>query len=155
MHSRIFQVSRKPITEDNYMIEADFYDHWFTREIADYVDSDTYRDDDISWLAKLDGIEVCVDDNGNDYFIVVDKELYFKNQYNVFIKAINNLTRCTLSEFSTGINEMYYLNSFYNDKFGIYIQDDDRFGLVTLDEFMRNVENGDKLYIGCTLDYHW
>ena len=47
MHSRIFQVSMEPIEKDDYILERDYWDHWFTREIADYVNGSTNRNDDI------------------------------------------------------------------------------------------------------------
>lgn len=57
MHSRIFQVSAAPIAKEDYISSADYEDHWFTREIADYVSDNCDRDSDIEWL-KSDGLEI-------------------------------------------------------------------------------------------------
>lgn len=65
MHSRIFQVSMEPIEEENYICEAEYCDHWFTREIANYVSDDCDRDGDIKRLANIaKGYSVGEDDNG-------------------------------------------------------------------------------------------
>ena len=47
MHSRIFQVSEKPIDKADYIGESDYWDHWFTNSVADYVSEDCYRDEDL------------------------------------------------------------------------------------------------------------
>lgn len=47
MHSRIYQISKTPIDRDDYIEESKYYDHWFLNSVADYVDDDTNRDDDI------------------------------------------------------------------------------------------------------------
>ena len=56
-HSRIFQVSQKPIEKADYIEDSNYWDHWFTRTLADYV-ADSNREEDIEWLstARLKGI---------------------------------------------------------------------------------------------------
>ena len=67
MHSRIYQISKTPIDRDDYIEESNYYDHWFTSSIADYVSGDTNRDDDIEWLQNCyvnKGLSFGQDKNG-------------------------------------------------------------------------------------------
>lgn len=98
MHSRIFQVSMEPIEEENYICEAEYCDHWFTREIANYVSDDCDRDGDIKRLANIaKGYSVGEDDNG-EYIIITNKEEYFSYAYVKFMEALNKIGKPTLEE---------------------------------------------------------
>lgn len=152
MHSRIFQVSLDPIEKANYITEGDYYDHWFTNSIADYVSDDCDRDEDIKWLKGcVNGISFGADDNG-EYFIVESKELYFEKSFIAFKEVLDKLNKYTLSDFSQGIFEIYHLNISYEDKYGFYIDADGE--LMTLDEFVRGCVEKEKYYLGGTCDYH-
>lgn len=157
MHSRIFQVSKNPIHKIDYIEESNYYDHWFTNEIADYVDGGTDRDDDIQWLDSCaKGYEVAVDDNGY-YFVVNNKEQYFAEAFNRFKEALVEIGEPTIEDFIKGI-DLWKLKDANEDKFGFYV-DYDGFDygseLLTFDRFMRMCELGTKYYIGGTIDYHW
>ncbi len=152
MHSRIFQVSMEPIKETDYICEADYYDHWFTREWADYVSNDYNRDNAIKWLKECaKGYTVGKDDNG-EYFIITNKEEYFKDAYDMFIDALDKIGRPTLEEFTNGI-DLYPLRNAYEDKCGFYIDADGE--LMTFDSFVRRCVINEKYYIGNALDYHF
>ena len=76
MHSRIYQISTNPIHKDDYIDESNYYDHWFTNSVADYVNGDTNRADDIKRLKSCydnSGLLFGVDNDG-EYFIVEDKQ---------------------------------------------------------------------------------
>ena len=153
-HSRIFQVSEQPIREYDYICESDFYDGWFLGSVADYVNEDCNRKEDIEWLKdSVNGFTFGVDENGNDYFIIKSKENYFANKFDGFKKQIEKLKDCSFEDFVYGLPDMFRLKELYNDKFGFYINGD--YGLDTLDGFVRNASNGDKYYIGNTIDYHF
>lgn len=152
MHSRIFQVSMEPIEKDDYILESDYWDHWFTREIADYVNGSTNRNDDIRWLMMCcDGFTFDNDDKG-EYFIVEDKEIYFKEKFERFMQTIDKIKDYTLEDFSKGFFEMWGLKDAYEDKYGFYIDADGE--LITLDRFIRACALNAKYYIGGTIDYH-
>lgn len=152
MHSRIFQVSMEPIKESDYMCEADYYDHWFTKEWADYVSDECDRDASIEWLKDCaKGYTVSKDDNG-DYFVVTNKEEHFEDAYNAFIDALNELGKPTLKEFANGFS-LYSLRNAYEDKGGFYIDADGE--LMTFDEFIRGCAVNEKYYLGSVLDYHF
>lgn len=156
MHSRIFQISREPISKDEYISEADFYDNGFIGNIADYVSDDTDRESDIEWLKqRLEGV---ADFNG-DSFTIKDQRKYFEKSFSDFLEAIKDISLLTFEDFCTDANDfnykMYKLESAYRDEFEFYINDIGGYGTEPFDDFMRRAKNGDVLYIGATLDYHF
>lgn len=160
MHSRIFQLNKQPITEDEYIHESKYYDEWFTREIADYVDGDTDRAEDIEWIKScVNGIEFGADEHG-EFLIIKNREQYFEKAFQQFCKYLDEVNQQkTLSGFANGITGMWHLNSAHENRFGFYVElttDSERYtDTVTLDEFIRTSQDGDKYYIGATIDYHW
>ena len=153
MHSRIFQVSLNPIEKADYITESNYdYEHWFVNEIADYVSDDCDKDEDIKWLKDcVDGLNFGSDDNG-DYFIVESKEAYFEKKFIAFKEALDKINKCTLSDFSKGIFEIYHLNISYEDRYGFYIDADGE--VMTFDAFIRCCVENEKYYLGATCDYH-
>lgn len=158
MHSRIYQISTKPIHKDDYIEESNYYDHWFTNSVADYVNGNTDREDDIDWLKscyKAQGLSFGVDEDG-EYFIVEDKSKYFAKSFELFQKALKELSEITIDDFLTtkyGM-KMYNLKSAYDDEFGFYV-DGDGIGMETFDAFVRYADVNAKYYIGATIDYHF
>ena len=152
MHSRIFQVSLDPIAKADYITESNYWDHWFTREIADYVNENTNRSDDIEWVKSCcNGFVFDKDDRG-EYFIVEDKEAYFKKKFESFTQTIDKIKNYTLQDFTKGFFEMWRLKSAYEDIFGFYVDADGE--LMNLDRFVRLCATNVKYYIGSTIDYH-
>lgn len=152
MHSRIFQVSMEPINEEEYICEGDYYEHWFTREIADYVSDDCNREKDIEWLTEIaNGYIVSKDDYG-EYLIVTDKKEYFSENYKQFIKALDEIGTPTLEEFVNGI-DLWDLRTAHEDRFGFYIDADGE--LMTFNKFIRKCVVNAKYYIGGIVDYHY
>ena len=160
MHSRIYQISKAPIDRDDYIKESTYYDHWFLNSVADYVNEDTNRNDDIKWLQSCygnKGLSFGQDDNGK-YFIVEDKAKYFETNFEEFKKALVELSNITIDDFISdkGGMDLYRLKSSYDDEFGFYIDDGgEYYGLTTFDSFMRDANTGEKYYIGATIDYHF
>lgn len=160
MHSRIFQLSETPIEKDEYISESKYYDCWFTIEIADYVNGDTDRDADIEWLEScVSGIEFGADEHGK-YLVIKSREKYFERAFQRFSQYLDEVnSKNNLQDFTNGIGCMWYLNDAYEDKFGFYVDftvDSDRYtDLVAFDNFVRTSKDGDKYYIGSTIDYHF
>lgn len=152
MHSRIIQASKEPIEKEDYITEDNYiYEHWFLNSVADYVSNDCNRDEDIKWLKDCTpGFTFDRDKNG-EYFIINSKEEYFKPAFEGFKRALEELHNIPLEKFIRYV-DIYGLNSYYDDKHGFYIDIDDE--LLTLDEFVRYCDNGNKYYIGGTVDYH-
>ena len=153
MHSRIFQIEKKPLTKEEY-IESVCIPDWFTNSIADYTSNDCDREDDIAWLmdaslgsiASLDGDKLTFSSN---------VRRYFKEKYEAFIKEAEKLSKTSFDDFISGnsTNMFFRMNEAYSDRYGFYVYSDDGF-LDTLDNFMREVKDGDVYYIGGVVDYH-
>ena len=156
MHSRIFQLSKKPIPRDEYLEESFFYDHWFTQEIADYVDGDTDRPCDMEWLtSQKAGISIGNDDAG-DFLIIKDREKYFAKAFTRFKKSFEDVEKQISQEEFARVGmagPIRQLGNCYNEQFGFYaVLDGD---VTTFDSFVRNADVDEKHYIGATLDYHF
>jgi hypothetical protein len=158
-HSRIFQITSAPVAPDDYISENDFCEHWFTNTVADYVNGDGNREDDVKWLRDwLEGLGAVyfVED---DSFIVLQygKEAYFEKAYEAFITVRRKTTELSLSEFAAGsdfASLMYQLQSAFCDKYSFYVSSDE-FDTIPFDEFIRCAEPDRRYYIGGTLDYHY
>lgn len=158
MHSRIFQISKNPIDKSDYIEESNYWNHWFTNSVADYVNGDTNRESDINWLKTCyanRGLSFGVD-NGEVYFIVEDKSKYFAKSFEVFQNALKKLSEVTLDDFVNGMcgGQVYSIKAAYDDDLGFYVDGDDA-GMQTFDDFIRYNDNGAKFYIGATIDYHF
>jgi hypothetical protein len=158
MHSRIYQISKTPIDKDDYIQESHYWDHWFTNSVADYVNGDTNREEDIEWLKECHnnhGLSFGADEYGQ-YFVIEDKNKYFATNFETFKEALEDLMAMTIDEFSTN-NEHHRaysrLRAVYNDDLGFYVEEDD--WLRSLDDFIRHGNVGVKYYIGATIDYHF
>lgn len=161
MHSRIFQVSTRPIPPDEYL--SDCYDDYFLSTIADYViKSEDDREDDIDCLVGVSGISVAEESPGVLYF-TVDKEAYLKPRYEGFKKCLlymmNHLSFdafCEAGVADSVSHMMYDLNEAYNDKYASrIINSDDGDIAYTLTDFVYLANEGVKYYIGGILDYHY
>lgn len=158
MHSRIFQISKRPIDKADYIEESRYWDHWFTHSYADYVSGETNRADDIEWL------KVCYNnegltfgtDNGGEYFIIEDKTKYFASKFKRFQILIKQLAGSTFDSFVTTELELdvYRLKTAYEDEHDFYVDNEDG-DLCSLDNFIRRNCDGAKFYIGATIDYHF
>ncbi len=171
-HSRIFQVSEKPISEEEYFDESRYYD-CFVGEVADYVSDETDREEDIDRLKRsLEGI---VEIDG-DKLTIVNKKAYFEERFKRWTEALKDLSGATIEDFmgeSTGIGaseasyfpalckgsrlvawKMRELNGAYDEMFGFYV-DDEECGIRSLESFLRGTSNGDVFYLGATIDYHY
>lgn len=157
MHSRIFQVSEKPITEftDEYR-----YEEGFVGSHADYVvgveyDSEDYISD-LKWLQNVaEGIEVNLKEKT---ITITSKKRYFSEKHDKFQELLEKLHDMTLDEFISPKNrfDVADLNDAYEDKYSFYIDDNDEFfGITNLDNWVRNTEEGKKYYIGSIFDYHF
>lgn len=152
MHSSIFQVSETPIEKSDYIRESDYWDHWFTNTHADYV-AESDREEDIKWLKEIGykGIEFGEDEHG-EFLIVTSKTDYFAKKFMRFATALADISKMTLADFASARASIWKLEDAFEDKYGFYIDVDDE--LLTFDEFVRYCGNGDKYYIGGTVDYH-
>ena len=162
MHSRIFQISKNPIDEDDY-IDADHYcgcdDEWFLASVADYVSDVDDRDAELDeWLSRFNGRGLEYDSE-KETLSVIDRERFFAGKYAKFREMLQTLAGATLADFSGEGNyigmDVYRLSASYEDKFAIYVDNtEDGTGLNTFDEFVRHAEKGIPYYLGGVVDYH-
>ena len=155
MHSKIFQVSVEPIEKGDYIKACNYeFDHWFTMSYADYVNDGCNRDKDIEWLkSSMENSAEFNEDEYGKYFIVKSKAEYFKPAFERFKKEIDKIKDATIDEFASGKVDIWNIKDAYDDKFGFYIDDDA--DLFTLDTFVRCCTEGEKYYLGGTVDYHF
>lgn len=164
MHSRIFQLSKMPISESEYMQVSYYYEHWFMNEIADSID-ESDRNNDIEWLKSVysDGIVYGEDDNGQ-YLIVESKEKFFAPKFEKFKRFFSKLQNVSLEDFSKSVdgcgNDVLLLCDAYEDKFSFYVALKDDYNVtemitITFDYFIRRCRTNTKYYIGNTIDYHY
>ena len=152
MHSRIFQVSEKPIEKSDYIVESNYWDHWFLNSHADYV-ADSDRDEDIEWLSSYGDKGIFFDkDEHGEFLIVTDKISYFARKYERFKAELEKVNAMSLEQFSKDWSSLWSLKDAYEEKYGFYIDEND--DLMSLDSFVRTCRTDVKYYIGGTVDYH-
>ena len=157
MHSRIFQVSSEPITEENLINESRYYDGFVGSAGIDYVVESESVKDDLDWLGHREGIEI-KEDNGVFTLTIVSKKAFFEKQFEEFKELAEKVSNYSMEEFIDAKNwlDFYRLKDAYEDTHGFHIDDNgEYFGITTLDDFMRNAEEGKTYYIGKTFDYHF
>ena len=162
MHSRIIELSDKPLKREEYAKEYDIPE-WFCGYIADYVDlivSDSERDESINWIASFLGASfkegrMVITKEAASFFLSYRLEEFVKN-----VKELQNInTLEEFLEFSTGY-KMHLLNGAYDDKYGFWVLYMGDF--LTIDQFMRYVyskvkeDKADELifYTGSIWDFH-
>ena len=157
MHSRIYQISEKPITE---FTDEFRYEEGFVGRHADYVDEVEHGSEDymadLKWLQNAtEGLEVNLKEKT---ITITSKKEYFSKKHDTFKELLEKLQNITLEEFSS-VNtyfDIFNLTSAYEDEYSFYIDDNDEFcGITTLDNWVRNAEEGKKYYVGSIFDYHF
>ena len=127
---------------------------WFWNEVAD--DSRTIKDEDCA----IHRIETALNRPGllfnrkDRTLTVVSKEEYFREQYGSFIEQVKRFTDISLKDFADGTYvDMWNMDQSYEEKFGTYMFFNE--DLITLDELIRQSDNGDRYHTGSLLDYHY
>ena len=157
MHSRIYQVSNEPIKD---FISEDRYYEGFVGNYADYVSEVEHKSDDylndLKWIQNAtNGLEVNIKEGT---ITVTSKKQYFNEKHDKFQELLEKLQNITLEEFSsrTRYFDILDLKSAFDDEYSFYVDDNDEFcGITTLDNWVRNAEEGKTYYIGTIIDYHF
>lgn len=159
MHSRIFQISKKPIVDK---IPAYRYYDSFVGKVADYADELELDEqlESIRCLAEeTPGIQV-KDIEGVTTMTIIDKKAYFAGKLKAFKSVLKELEKTSLEEFVVNPvaleARVWTANEAYNGTFGFYVDDyDEQFGIIGFDKFMRKVDEGSVWYIGTVIDYQF
>lgn len=157
MHSKIFQISVKPIDEDCYSEPCDFYD--CSADFADYIGeevADDERADQISYLAET--FKDLFDREG-DALVYNGKMKAFQKQWAAEIartaKALTAETvldwhrRCQLRS----VLKKTHLYTSYRFKIEEWTSYPDT-PAELVSYVASKMKKGDKLYIGAIIDYH-
>lgn len=141
---------------EEYQFDCDGKHSWFIGYIADYVDEDTNRNEDIEcFFAYMEEYSRFFIINRTDTeiksitFLPEFKRMYFFERFNKLQQTINEMN---LDDFTNSITA-YRLSRLIKDKFDFYICSKDN--LQTIDDFIRNLPDRETTYyFGNTLDYH-
>lgn len=161
MHSRIFEISDKPIQKAERFSFNDIPD-WFFSSIADYAGDidDEYRDSEIKWLAESFRGS-CSRDGDKLTFEPETREKYFLLRYSRFMELAAKLTGYSYEAFSgeegrfSLEHALFEVNDAYEDKFAFYVYDPRTCELETLHNWLRSTDLTVPHYVGGIIDYHW
>lgn len=160
MHSRIFQISKKRISKEEFICEEKYDEIRFVGAIADYVEEvtdESSKKEDVEWLGEVEGITT---DPEAMTLMVTSKKDHFKQPYKEFVKQIKKIQKTTFEDFAEDKNDevgmnIYRIKLAYEEEYTFYVDDDnEKFGLITLDSFVRQAKENKKYYIGAIFDYH-
>lgn len=164
-HSRIFQYSTKPISEDSYIDDEfmtdDFIWHRFEgRFCGDYTDTRTKegRLDDIKWLEmSLSKLKIRLE--GEDKFVLEkgSHQAIKDYWYDCIKKAFDELDKDKISNYSGRWHLKYAVIDPLSLGFGFLfysVEEEDLNASDDFFEFLLRLNEGDSFYIGATLDYH-
>ena len=161
MHSRIFQLERSKGDIDDYSLEEyDFnYDskhEWFIGQVADYVNEDTDKNEDVEWfLACMEECNRFFTINRTDTevesitFLPGFKRMYFFERFNKLQQTVDEMN---LDDFTSSI-KAYRLRQLVEEKYGFYVCCENN--LQSMDDFVRDLPDAETTYyFGNTIDYH-
>jgi hypothetical protein len=160
MHSRIYQLSKEPVFECDYIGESDFWES--LPYGADYVNENTNQKQDIEWLvgtySKFNltfGEEILENSSGEKetcYYLTFPENFkynYFSERFKELRTLINDFT---LTDFCHSI-KTYQIKSLIEDRYGFRVYDGWE---ISFDYFVRELPDQEiKYYIGKTIDYHF
>lgn len=154
-HSEIVQLTYKKVKKENYIHDYDYYESDLMNYIAEYIDDEVPEKNYIIKMLKekLKGAA----EFENDSFVITDKEAYFRPKFQYFKELYKNANAITFEQFCRDTevsNGFYRLKQAYDERYDVYVENDE-FGLITFDQFMREAKNGDKLYIGGAVGYKY
>ena len=168
MHSSIFQLSRKPISKNQFIV-PDRIPEYFTYSIADYTDDcNDYRKENYKWLSDFLNEKGAATIDLNQKFPLLTfsedaAKSFFAKRYEAFSKEVKKLSEAlSLDGFITYDFERLVasVQDIYNGRFGFYVMltdEEDRFNdmFMTLDDFMRSKYATGSYYLGGVVDYHF
>lgn len=161
MHSKIFQIGKKPIDKDEYDSPSDFYDN--SSDFADYIGDpvgDEDRDEYVGYLAHaLRGV---FKPAGRDCLVYLGE-----NALRTFLQEWADKIKCMANEL-TADNilknlRLYNIRATTNDThrredFRIHIEEWNGwagpFGDI-IEWAACQLKEGDKIYVGAIIDYHF
>ena len=164
MHSRIFQIERNPISEEEWIGETEACDFVDAIGIADYADSDL--DGDSVQFCKEDLCKIFHAELEADGSVLVKKDTlteYLDEKHRYFKDLAQKASIMPFEEFTKYCNTLIFeLKAAYDDEYGYYVYSSDGY-FETFDSYVRRLYNKMekesvnevRLYLGNVLDYHF
>lgn len=153
-HSKIYQFSLTPLSEDDYMGESRFYeDDTFVGEVADYVSDEVDRNECLLDLEDELG-QSFVEWRANDQVVFLSgfKRAYFEHSF----KAFKKLSEETTMELFLDGMHIFKLKILLESKFGTYIYLESHGEWMNIGQFIReHLKENEVYYIGNVIDYHY
>lgn len=159
MHSKIVKLYRYPSSP---MLNLDDYDYGFIGDDIDYIagDDDPKKTVDI-FLEQFNERKLTRGTNDQGDWIIFEDgfdDLFMLKRWVEFREALRRLERVDTTDFASrdddGIAfDLWKLRMAYDDDREYWIETDGR--LMTLSQFIRTCDRGEKYYIRGTLDYHY
>ena len=160
MHCNIYEISKKPIHDDERLREYELPD-WFVGTIAEYIEgelTDEQREQALSAFASR--FRSSIERSGDEICFKPDvKESYFYSSHGEFRAMASVLTTCDVEWFSghkhsPRFSDAYRnLTTLYENKFSYYVYDRDYSELLTLDAWVREMDTDTPYFFGAVLDY--
>jgi hypothetical protein len=153
-HNCIFEVSSEKLPSSDWITEETFFDNGFLGSIADYManlDMEC-RNEEISSLQDYLQNTFEFTRDGEDVRIKLlpgGKQKHFKNRFESFKDKVGNVT---LNDFCFS-SVPQTLQELINDRFSFYIYMGGFY--KTIDNFIRDINEGEEFYIGGIVDYHY
>ena len=161
MHCYIYELSSKPISEDERYSSTDLPD-WFHGSISDGT-CDINAEERVSAIESL--LETltgnCTYEDGKLQFTDNVKDRYFRGSFAEFKEAAALLSAASYGVFSGQekstefAKAMVTIRFAYEDKFDHYIYLKDNDEPISLDAWVRDLDPKHSFYIGGIIDYHW
>ena len=161
MHSRIYELSEKPVRETERFGFTDVPE-WFFSQIADYADdtNEVSRENEIQWFQSFFG-DLCTVDGDKLTFDpdTVGKRL--RKRYDIFLEKAEALKNHSYEAFcgKTGAPALelalFELNDAYEDRYGFYVYEPECCSLQTVYAWLRDADLSKPYYVGGIVDYHW
>lgn len=162
MHSKIFQISNKPISKDEYCSPVDFYENSddFADYIGDEMEDENEKREYIKGLAQcMEGVFTLNSDCSMTY-VSEEKLREFKQKWVDYLRSmVNELTADNI----LSDHRLYRLRKaaerthvdrcsrFYINEWNGYAG--------AMDDFVEFIDHqlkpGDRIYVGAIIDFHW
>lgn len=160
MHYNIYEISRKPVPDDEKLNEYKLPDG-FVGIIAEYIEGELTGDRKELALADFAARfgRSCERSGDEIRFASNAPESYFCSSYGEFCAMASILETCDLKWFSgqkhtPRFSEAYRnLTSLYENRFYYYVYDRDYDDLKTLDAWVREMDTDTPYFFGAVLDY--
>ena len=157
MHSKIIQVSRIPLWQDDYVEEAQFIEGGFCPWIADYVDgdlNDDMREHIIEDFLSRFGDNAIVITPLNNCAHGVHFEITEGYLESLRDKCLQGFKRDVAN--SESLSDLRYATANYlEDVFGTYVYEEGAGVMPVLRWLTEWADENTTYYIGGVIDYHW